>query len=132
MIISSSSSYEELLLIIIVIPEKTRNFQTALGLFRVSGSQRACACFLTYFYVHFSYFFYQVQKYSKLLTNGPSTCRDITQNSAFGNSKIAYNCIYIVNLRFLIFRFPQIYNVNAVISDFRVSESAILGDVSAR
>ena len=77
-------------------------------------------------------FFYQVQKYSKLLTNGPSTCRDITQNSAFEKSKIAYNCIYIVNLRFLIFRFPQIYNVNAVISDFRVSESAILGDVSAR
>ena len=50
-------------------------------------------------YIHLDHIFYQVQKYSKLLTNGPSTCRDITQNSDFEKSKIAYNCVYIVNCR---------------------------------
>ena len=58
-------------------------------------------------------------------------CRYTTKNSDFENSKIAYNCIYIVNFRKLgIFGFsdfPKIYNVNAVISDFSIFRNHYFG-----
>ena len=48
---------EELLLIILVIPEKIKFFQSDLGRLRMRGAQRACAWFLTYFYMYLSLFF---------------------------------------------------------------------------
>ena len=76
-----------------------QNLHIALGIFCPAGVGTPETTFLATPRSICDRFFYQVQKYSKFVTHGPSTCRDITQNSDFEKSKIGYKCIYIVNFR---------------------------------
>ncbi len=76
-------------------------FHVPLGLFEIYLIQAMGTVFLETPASTWAIFFYQVQKYSKLLTNGPSTCGDITKNSDFGKSgnrkKLDLHCKFSEN-----------------------------------
>ena len=78
-------------------------FQSPLGVFWLRCIQTTGTVFLATPTSTWAIFFYQVQKYSKLLTNGPSTCGDITQINDFEKSenhkKLDLHCKFSENTK---------------------------------
>ena len=115
-IICRSSSYEELLLINVVIPENIWFFQPNLGVLQQCGCQKPYARFLASFYMYLGSGKNPKIKNVKFLTNGASTCRDITQNRQY----------HLLDLK------THQKHKDFVLISGRVGDISDLGDVSAR
>ena len=114
--VSTNVSHEELLLINVVIPENIWFFQPNLGVLQQCACQKPYARFLASFCMYLGSGKKPKIKNIKFLTNGASTCRDVTQNRQY----------HLFDLK------TRQKHKDFVLISGRVGDISDLGDVSAR